>query len=201
MTLPTTSKRPLYIFAVLLLLIVALISSLKASGHPTRFLKLSSLSTSHPVNSSLWSMTPPHFPSPKSATIVILVNPGSNHYQVLIPTLQNLEEKFNRRLGYPIQLLTDGQLPDEKVRNRTEWITGGKARWCKFIFAILREIHQANSLSECYLSIPRSSCDARTRLGSTIMDYTGYHRYFDQKHGIQYRLSVRFSPFTLSSAT
>ncbi|GAA5854807.1 hypothetical protein JCM5353_007390 [Sporobolomyces roseus] len=129
MSLPTTSKRPLYIFAVLLLLIVALISSLKASGHPTRFLKLSSLSTSHPVNSSLWSMTPPHFPSPKSATIVILVNPGSNHYQVLIPTLQNLEEKFNRRLGYPIQLLTDGQLPDEKVRNRTEWITGGKARW------------------------------------------------------------------------
>jgi len=69
---------------------------------------------------------------------VILIDPGSNHFQRLLPTLQNIEEKFNRRLGYPIQLLTDGELPDENIRKRTDWITGGKARWCKIWFLISR---------------------------------------------------------------
>jgi len=132
MGLSNTSRRPLYVFILVLLLIVALVSSLKASGHSTRFLQLSSLSSlSSQHNSALCSTTSPPFPSSQSATIVILVNPGSNHYQVLLPTLQNLEEKFNRRFGYPIQLLTDGELPDEGVRKRTEWITGGKAKWCE----------------------------------------------------------------------
>ncbi|GAA5865611.1 hypothetical protein JCM8547_007663 [Rhodosporidiobolus lusitaniae] len=64
-----------------------------------------------------------------NATITILVNPFSNMYLSLLPTLSNLEERFNRRLGYPIQLLTDGELPSEEIRNRTEWVTKGKARW------------------------------------------------------------------------
>ncbi|GAA5872361.1 hypothetical protein JCM1840_004138, partial [Sporobolomyces johnsonii] len=64
-----------------------------------------------------------------NATIVILVDPSSNKYRTLLPTLENIENRFNRRLGYPIQLLTDGKLPDEVIRNRTDWITGGKATW------------------------------------------------------------------------
>ncbi|GAA5919289.1 hypothetical protein JCM1841_006545 [Sporobolomyces salmonicolor] len=64
-----------------------------------------------------------------NGTIVILVNPFSNMYHALLPTLENIETRFNRRLGYPIQLLTDGHLPDEAIMNRTEWITGGKAKW------------------------------------------------------------------------
>jgi len=137
MALSNTSRRPLYILFLLLFLIVAVISSLKASGHSTRFLSLSSLS-SHSPKSALWTTTPTSIPSPKSATIVILIDPGSNHFQRLLPTLQNIEEKFNRRLGYPIQLLTDGELPDENIRKRTDWITGGKARWCKIWFLISR---------------------------------------------------------------
>ncbi|GAA5973262.1 hypothetical protein JCM21900_006032 [Sporobolomyces salmonicolor] len=64
-----------------------------------------------------------------NGTIVILVNPFSDMYHALLPTLENIETRFNRRLGYPIQLLTDGHLPDEAIMNRTEWITGGKAKW------------------------------------------------------------------------
>ncbi|GAA5847286.1 hypothetical protein JCM9279_000222 [Rhodotorula babjevae] len=64
-----------------------------------------------------------------NATIVILVNPFSNMYQALLPTLENIELKFNRRLGYPIQLLTDGKLPSEAIMNRTSYITEGKATW------------------------------------------------------------------------
>ncbi|TNY19300.1 nucleotide-diphospho-sugar transferase [Rhodotorula diobovata] len=68
-------------------------------------------------------------PQRANATIVILVNPFSNMYQALLPTLENIELKFNRRMGYPIQLLTDGHLPSEAIRNRTDFITNGKATW------------------------------------------------------------------------
>ncbi|GAA6057989.1 hypothetical protein JCM3770_004601 [Rhodotorula araucariae] len=64
-----------------------------------------------------------------NASIVILVNPYSNMYQALLPTLENIELKFNRRYGYPIQLLTDGNLPSAAILNRTDYITGGKANW------------------------------------------------------------------------
>ena len=197
MGLSNTSRRPLYVFILVLLLIVALVSSLKASGHSTRFLQLSSLSSQpNSINSALCSTTPSSSSSPRNATIVILVNPGSNHYQVLLPTLQNLEEKFNRRFGYPIQLLIDGALPDEGVRNRTEWITGGKARWCEFTlrdFALLSSKNEAYHLPAPLLVTlpPRSSCDTRTGLGCSIMDHTRNYRCFNRSNGFLERLSVR----------
>ncbi|GAA5896261.1 hypothetical protein JCM5296_002929 [Sporobolomyces johnsonii] len=68
--------------------------------------------------------------SPRAnGTIVILVDPGSNMYRDLLFTLQNIEHRFNKRLGYPIQLLTDGNFPSESIMNRTDYITGGKAKW------------------------------------------------------------------------
>lgn len=197
MGLSNTSRRPLYVFILLLLLIIALVSSLKASGHSTRFLQLSSLSSQHnSINSALCSTTPSSSSLPRNATIVILVNPSSNHFQVLLPTLQNLEEKFNRRLGYPIQLLTDGELPDEGVRKRTEWITGGKAKWCEFTlrdFALLSSKNEAYHLPAPLLVTlpPRSSCDTRAGLGCSIMDHTRNYRCFNRSNGFLERLSVR----------
>ncbi|GAA6013070.1 hypothetical protein JCM10207_006160 [Rhodosporidiobolus poonsookiae] len=64
-----------------------------------------------------------------NGTLVLLVNPHSNLFHALLPTLNNIEARFNRRLGYPIQLLTDGDLPSEAIQRRTEYITGGKAKW------------------------------------------------------------------------
>ncbi|GAA5886480.1 hypothetical protein JCM16303_001424 [Sporobolomyces ruberrimus] len=56
------------------------------------------------------------------------LTPSAN-WSKLLQTLENIEEKFNRRLGYPVQLLVNGELPSEGIRSRTEWITGGKAKW------------------------------------------------------------------------
>ncbi|GAA6034756.1 hypothetical protein JCM8097_001154 [Rhodosporidiobolus ruineniae] len=64
-----------------------------------------------------------------NATLTILVSPRSNLFKDLLPTLTNLEARFNGRFGYPVQLLTDGELPDEGMRERTRWVTRGKARW------------------------------------------------------------------------
>ncbi|GAA5942745.1 hypothetical protein JCM10213_005958, partial [Rhodosporidiobolus nylandii] len=64
-----------------------------------------------------------------NATLTLLVNPHSNLFHELLPTLINIEERFNARFGYPIQLLTDGQLPGEQIRKRTSYITRGKAKW------------------------------------------------------------------------
>ncbi|GAA6034758.1 hypothetical protein JCM8097_001155 [Rhodosporidiobolus ruineniae] len=64
-----------------------------------------------------------------NATLTILVNPRTNLFKDLLPTLTSLEARFNGQLGYPIQLLTDGALPDEGMRQRTLWATKGKAKW------------------------------------------------------------------------
>lgn len=67
--------------------------------------------------------------SAANGTLILLVSPRSNPYKDLLPTLNNIENRFNRRLGYPIQLLTDGALPAPEIIERTTYITGGKAKW------------------------------------------------------------------------
>ncbi|GAA5820844.1 hypothetical protein JCM11251_001841 [Rhodosporidiobolus azoricus] len=64
-----------------------------------------------------------------NGTLILLVSPRTNPYKDLLPTLHNIENRFNRRLGYPIQLLTDGNLPAPEIMERTSYITGGKAKW------------------------------------------------------------------------
>ncbi|GAA5952751.1 hypothetical protein JCM3765_002264 [Sporobolomyces pararoseus] len=118
----------LAVSSVLLVLLLLLSLSLAPASLLSHLLSTDSPSTHFASPSIEWSTNPPARP-PNNATIVILVNPGSNMHQKLLPTLANIEERFNRRLGYPIQLLTNDQLPSEEIRNKTEWITGGKARW------------------------------------------------------------------------
>ncbi|KAM0755003.1 nucleotide-diphospho-sugar transferase [Meredithblackwellia eburnea MCA 4105] len=64
-----------------------------------------------------------------NATILILVSPATKIAVELLPSLQSIEESFNRRLGYPIQLLIDGKLPPKSLQDETSRITGGKAKW------------------------------------------------------------------------
>ncbi|GAA5905290.1 hypothetical protein JCM6882_003737 [Rhodosporidiobolus microsporus] len=64
-----------------------------------------------------------------NGTLILLISPRTNPYKDLLPTLHNIENRFNRRLGYPIQLLTDGALPAPEIMERTAYITGGKAKW------------------------------------------------------------------------
>ncbi|GAA6060450.1 hypothetical protein JCM10212_000043 [Sporobolomyces blumeae] len=117
------------------LLLLLLVLGGGATAHPkTREFLVPSSQLHFEPNSVEWATTPTRSPSSRTdgqhnATIVILVNPFSNFYQALLPTLTNIEERFNRRLGYPIQLLTDGQLPPQAVMDRTAWITSGKATW------------------------------------------------------------------------
>lgn len=68
-------------------------------------------------------------PRKANATIVILVSPRARLNAQLFPTLRNTEDRFNRRLGYPYQLLTDGELPSEEMQEEASKITGGKTTW------------------------------------------------------------------------
>ncbi|KAL8283629.1 hypothetical protein RQP46_005424 [Phenoliferia psychrophenolica] len=65
-----------------------------------------------------------------NATLLILVSPRGNVLaNELMPTLSNIEDSFNNRLGYPIQLLIDGELPSQEVMEETRRLSGGKATW------------------------------------------------------------------------
>lgn len=128
-------SRLVYLVLGLVFLVVGLFFSLSLvpASALSGIASLDSKPTLSLTPSANWSVTPA--PRPRhNATIVILVNPDSNHFQKLLQTLENIEEKFNRRLGYPVQLLVNGELPSEGIRSRTEWITGGKAKWCKLRF-------------------------------------------------------------------
>ncbi|KAM0750608.1 nucleotide-diphospho-sugar transferase [Meredithblackwellia eburnea MCA 4105] len=65
----------------------------------------------------------------QNATLLILVSPHTDIQLTLLPTLRNIEEKFNNKLKYPIQLLVDGSLPGDDVLRETEIATDGRARW------------------------------------------------------------------------
>ncbi|GAA5912602.1 uncharacterized protein JCM6883_005322 [Sporobolomyces salmoneus] len=109
--------------------LIVLVSIVSVSTLKSRILSPSTGSLPLSLSAD-WSTTPSSLIRPRhNATIVILVSPSSNMYHNLLSTLSNVEEKFNRRLGYPIQLLTNGELPSEAIRKRTEWVTGGKAKW------------------------------------------------------------------------
>ena len=43
--------------------------------------------------------------------------------------LAHVEEKYGRRAGYPVIIMTDGELPDQRVRDATARVTNGKAIW------------------------------------------------------------------------
>ncbi|KAM0747060.1 nucleotide-diphospho-sugar transferase [Meredithblackwellia eburnea MCA 4105] len=67
-------------------------------------------------------------PKKANATLLILVSPTADFRQ-LYGSLKNIEDSFNERLGYPYQLLTDGQLPNKQVMRKVDAITKGKASW------------------------------------------------------------------------
>jgi len=64
-----------------------------------------------------------------NAAIVIFVDLRNDMYRHLLPTLETIEKRFNHRLGYPVVLLTETQLPSNDILNRVQWATGGKAEW------------------------------------------------------------------------
>lgn len=70
-------------------------------------------------------------PRKANATLLILVSPRAKLTAELFPTLRNVEASFNARLGYPYQLLTDGELPSEEMQAIASEITGGKTTWCE----------------------------------------------------------------------
>jgi len=64
----------------------------------------------------------------QSAVILILLSP-SRITQTLV-ALQNVEDRFNRRLKYPIVLFTaedEVQFITDEVRAKVRWITEGRA--------------------------------------------------------------------------
>lgn len=71
-------------------------------------------------------------PRKANATIVMVVSDEGRNKTQVYSTLRNVEERFNARLGYAIQLLTEGELPSQEMRDITSELTGGKATWCEW---------------------------------------------------------------------
>jgi mannosyltransferase len=95
-----------------------------------------------------------------NAVILILLSPS--RITQAVAALQNVEDRFNRRLKYPIVLFTaedEVHFITDEVRAKVRWITEGRATFGACLHCLL-----ASGAGRLH------SCDDEGVLGSSLMD-------------------------------
>lgn len=97
-------------------------------------------------------------PTRRPNGVILMLARESLFYKEHLPNLQNIEESFNRRFGYPILLLSEEPLKTDAQRRQLAAVTGGKATWGGLaslspLVACLESWH-AGSLDDAFWSVP-----------------------------------------------